>query len=186
MREFKNENAEFIPYLRRYARALTGDFPLADKLVQQSFDCALGLRHLFKDKLKTEKKIRLFSIFHLIHNDYINGQKNFPVVDGSYSTHLSIVNFQSVEDKFRNDKYYLAFLQLPLPQKQVLLLVTVERFLYDEVSKILNMPLGAILSQLHTARKSIAEKVYSRNTALPVVHNENISESEHNAAEMSL
>lgn len=183
MYDSKNTILNFIPSLRRYARALTGELSMADQVVKQSFDCAVSLNHLFKDELEADKKVRLFSIFHQMYNDYINEQKKvyWPLDHEALTTDLGAVD--KLDSKYRNDKFYQIFYQLPLLQKQVFLLVTLERFKYEEVTRILNLPLGAMLSQLHTARRFIADKVYSRSAAQSTSVGANETEE---AAEMSL
>lgn len=186
MFELDNDIIQFIPYLRRYARALTGDFELAETLVQQSMECVSGLSHLFRDKLNSDKKNRLFSVFHLIYNDYANGQKNLSTWTKNNPQNRYAADNHELDDKFRHDIFYQVFRQLPIQQKQVFLLVTVERFLYEDVSKILNMPLGKMLSLLHTARKSIVEKVYSKSVPQDGPNAKSIHEQKHEAAEISL
>ena len=45
--------------------------------------------------------------------------------------------------------------QLPDDQRQVLLLVSVEGFTYKEVAKIMDVPLGTVMSRLSRARKTL-------------------------------
>ena len=162
MHDYKNAIFENLPYLRRYARALTDDIRLADRIVQQCVDCATDLQQLIKHEQAPEvnKKIWLFSIFHNIYSEFIEEQQKIiaqlPAVDTE--------NYDSFDSVLENEGYYRALVQLPLLQKQIFLLVSVERFLYEEVSKIVNLPLGAVLSQLHTARQSIVAKVYPPDT----------------------
>ena len=159
MKNYKDTIIETLPYLRRYARALTGDIRLADRMVQQCIDCATDLHQLIKKDQNNAigQKIWLFSIFHNIYNEFITEQQVFMA---QWQTTELPAN-EELLNSHEDDKYYRAFKQLPLQQQQVFLLVSVEKFLYEEVSKIVNLPLGAILSLLHTARNSIAEKVYS-------------------------
>lgn len=162
MHENKNTMLESIPCLRRYARALTGNHRLADRVVQQCIDCALDLQQLVKeDHADTAaQKLWLFSIFHNIYNEFIDEQKalyermNYDVSDSEMFT---------MDPRIQSDldDYHRALTQLPLPQQQVFLLVSLERFPYEQVAEIVKMPLGAVLSLLHTARQSIAEKVYT-------------------------
>jgi len=41
---------------------------------------------------------------------------------------------------------------LPASQKEVILLVSVEGFSYEEVSGILDIPMGTVMSRLHRSR----------------------------------
>ncbi len=47
--------------------------------------------------------------------------------------------------------------QLPEDQRQVLLLVTIEGFRYKEVGKIMDIPLGTVMSRLSRARSTLQD-----------------------------
>jgi RNA polymerase sigma-70 factor (ECF subfamily) len=161
MHENKNTMLESIPCLRRYARALTGNYRLADRVVQQCIDCAVDLQQLVKEEHAdaAAQKLWLFSIFHNIYNEFINEQEalyerlNFDLSDSE----MFAVDTHGLSD---SDEYHRALMQLPLQQQQIFLLVSLERFPYEQVAEIVNTPLGAVLSLLHTARQTLAEKVY--------------------------
>ena len=155
MQDYKNTLVDNIPCLRRYARALTNNYHLADRIVQQCIDCAADLRQFVKEEQdKAAQRVWLYSIFHNIYNEFLNEQSTRIAQFSSDDSHGDGGDFE-------HDEYHRALAQLPLQQKQIFLLVSVEKFLYEEVSKIVNMPLGAILSLLHTARNSIVEQVYA-------------------------
>jgi RNA polymerase sigma-70 factor (ECF subfamily) len=169
MQDLINKLLENIPCLRRYARALTGNNRLADRIVQQCLDCAVDLQQLVKEdhSNRAAQKIWLFSIFHHIYNEFINEQQAIveQLTDNIPDAETFAFHPQS---NLEHDEYQVALMQLPLLQQQIFLLVSVEKFLYEEVSQIVNMPLGAVLSLLHTARNAIAEKVYS-DSGQPIV-----------------
>ncbi|WP_455210766.1 sigma factor-like helix-turn-helix DNA-binding protein [Kaarinaea lacus] len=182
MEDYKDTIISNIPYLRRYARVLTNNTRLADRMVQQCIDCAMDLHQLIKKEQDgvVRQKIWLFSIFHNIYNEFIAEQQTIVArLPNSYFSEN-----EEFTNTYENDQYYRAFMQLPLQQKQIFLLVSVEKFLYEEVSKIVNLPLGAILSLLHTARHSIAEQIYSVHKASLDVDSEvvdtGLSDTNHN------
>jgi RNA polymerase sigma-70 factor (ECF subfamily) len=167
MLEPNNAMLETIPYLRRYARALTNNTRLADRIVQQCLDCAADLRQFVRQDHgdSATQKLWLFSIFHNIYNEFINEQQ--AIVDqlnDAMEDHL-VADSEAATihppGNDNHDEYQLALMQLPLLQQQIFLLVCVEKFLYEEVGQIVNLPLGAVLSLLHSARESLADKVYS-------------------------
>jgi RNA polymerase sigma-70 factor (ECF subfamily) len=163
MQDYKDTIIENVPYLRRYARALTDNGRLADRMVHQCIDCAADLHLLTKKEQGNaiDQKVWLFSIFHNIYSEFIAEQH---IITAQLST-AGLSDDEEIAVNRESDKYHRAFLQLPLQQKQIFLLVSVEKFSYEEVSKIVNLPLGAILSLLHTARNFIAEQVYSKQAA---------------------
>lgn len=50
-----------------------------------------------------------------------------------------------------------AVARLPVGQRQVLTLVDLEEFGYAEVGKILQIPIGTVMSRLHRARSALRE-----------------------------
>jgi len=151
-----------IPYLRRYTRGLTNDTVLADRIVQQCIDCALDLQQFVKHHEVdiAAQKIWLFSILHNIYGEFLNEQNSLLM----YLRASSPVREDDTDSRRQiseNDTYLRALAELPLIQRQVFLLVSVEKFLYEEVANIVNRPLGAVLSLLNTARRTLAERVFS-------------------------
>ena len=151
-----------IPYLRRYTRGLTNDNVLADRIVQQCIDCARDLQQFVKHhKADAEaQKIWLFSILHNIYGEFLNEQNSLLMHLRDHSP-VREDDVASRRQHIENDTYLRALAELPLLQRQIFLLVSVEKFLYEEVAKIVNMPLGAVLSLLNTARRTLAEKIFS-------------------------
>ena len=162
MYELNNPLLENIPCLRRYARALTNNNRLADRAVQQCVDCAVDLQKLVIVNLgnAAERKIWMFSIFHNIYGEFIKEQES---IGHQLNVDLSDNEVVTInpDNHFDNDEHCIALMQLPLLQRQIFLLVSIEKFRYEEVARIVNLPLGAVLSLLHTARQSIAERVYA-------------------------
>ena len=156
-----------IPYLRRYTRGLTNDNVLADRIVQQCIDCALDLRQFVKQHAgdAAAQKLWLFSILHNIYGEFLNEQN-------SLLMHLRaslLVRDDETDSRKKiseNDTYLQALAELPLIQRQIFLLISVEKFRYEEVADIVNMPLGAVLSLLNTARCTLAEKIFSSHEPL--------------------
>ena len=54
----------------------------------------------------------------------------------------------------------VAVSKLPIDQKNVILLVGLEGFGYKEVSNILGIPLGTVMSRLHRAREKLRSQLY--------------------------
>jgi RNA polymerase sigma-70 factor (ECF subfamily) len=53
-----------------------------------------------------------------------------------------------------------ALTKLPSDQKNVLLLVGLEGFGYKEVSSMLDIPLGTVMSRLHRAREKLRQQMH--------------------------
>lgn len=137
MQDHKESIIESLPYLRRYARALTNNSDLADHLVHECIGYAAGLTQFIHEG--SSVKEWLFGVFHNLHSDTLKrnrGQRVFRVSQSSAKPTESV------------DLHSLA----PL-QKQVFLLVALEGFGYKEVAGMLDITLGELLSHIHGARK---------------------------------
>ena len=65
---FKTELATHIPFLRRFARALTGDAALADDLVQDCIERALRKHELYDP----ERPMRAW-LYTILRNLHVSG-----------------------------------------------------------------------------------------------------------------
>ena len=151
--------AEHLPLLRRYARALTRDVSRADDLVQSCLERALARQDLWQPG--TDLRAWLFTI---LHNQHVNEVRSSLREDGGIAAEAS----RSIPSVGPNA---LASLQLreldravgslPAGQRQVILLVGLEGMRYEEVAKILDIPVGTVRSRLsrgrHELRKMLEE-----------------------------
>jgi RNA polymerase sigma-70 factor (ECF subfamily) len=62
------------------------------------------------------------------------------------------------EEKVLLDQVYECIEALPEDHRTVMLLITVEGFSYKETAKILDLPIGTVMSRLARARQRICEK----------------------------
>lgn len=147
--------AAHIPRLRRYARALTGDRFLADDLVQDTLERALGKFFLWRKTGRLESWL-----LTIMHNIFINQIKTRtrrppeavldemtvePTTRGGQSDQLEVRDLDS------------ALNHLPIEQREVLLLVTLEELSYEETAKILDIPVGTVMSRLSRARERLRQ-----------------------------
>src|SRR5882672_1011876 len=142
-----------IPRLRRYARALTRDMSRADDLVQSCLTRALAKRHLWQ--AGTDLRAWLFTI---LHNQHVNDVRrsvregvNVPVEDMA-----PVLTVQpNAVDRLQLRDLEAAIAQLPIEQRQVILLVGLEGMHYDEVAEVLNIPVGTVRSRLSRGRDQL-------------------------------
>jgi len=147
-----------IPALRRYAVALTYDTSKADDLVQDCLERALRKLHLWQ----TGSNLKAW-LFTIMHNLFINTQVRLARLP-------KMVSLDAVSDtlKFNGNveqgteiyELAVAVSKLPIDQKNVILLVGLEGFGYKEVSNILGIPLGTVMSRLHRAREKLRSQLY--------------------------
>ena len=144
---------EQIPKLRRYARALTGDASLADDLVQDSLERAWSRFHLFRPG----SNIRAW-MFTIMHNCYANTVRRakhrprvVPLEEWGSDAQIGPAQEKAVE----LNNVAAALRQLPDEQRAVLLLVGLEELTYAEAAKILDIPLGTVMSRLSRGRERL-------------------------------
>lgn len=139
-----------IPALRRYARALTNDPWAADDLVQDTLERACSKWQLWR--AGSDLRAWLFTLMHNVaisdtrrtarqplHNatDFDDVMHQMPAPDEAVSTALDVQTCLS---------------RLPVDQREVLLLVTLENLSYEAAAKVLGIPIGTVMSRLSRAR----------------------------------
>jgi RNA polymerase sigma factor (sigma-70 family) len=66
---------------------------------------------------------------------------------------------QEIYEDLMGDEVTIAVNSLPIDFRTVILLCDVEGFTYEEISKILDVPIGTVRSRLHRARNLLKEKL---------------------------
>src|SRR5262249_22722034 len=116
-----------IPALRRYARALTRDVIRADDLVQSCLARAIAKQHLWQPG--THLRAWLFTILHNEHvNEVRRSVREGATVDIEEVKTLTVKARAEASLQLRDLK--LAIGKLPLEQRQVILLVSLEGMQY--------------------------------------------------------
>lgn len=144
--------ATHIPQLRRYARALTGDYSAAEDLVQDTLERAwkrIGLWRLGSD-------LRAW-LFTIMHNLYVNQLKANSRKQGQppEQATLDLSVRPTQEDRLELRDLNKALRRLSNEQREVLLLVGLEQMSYEEVAKVLGIPIGTVMSRLSRGRDQL-------------------------------
>ena len=140
-----------VPRLRRYARALAGNRADADDLVQDTLERAWSRSALWRGV--ADMRGWLFGIMHNLHVDGVRKPRvavqaldddtpeiAMPPTQGD---RLAVVDLQTALD------------QLPVEQKQVMLLIALEDMPYAEVAATLGIPIGTVMSRLSRGRERL-------------------------------
>ncbi len=142
-----------IPRLRRYARALTRDVARADDLVQSCLTRAIAKQHLWQPD--TDLRAWLFTVLHNQHVSDLRRSardRNTVSIDDMIPVWsvkpdaLQVLELRDLE---------AAIAKLPDEQRQVILLVGLERMLYNQAASILGIPTGTLRSRLSRARDQL-------------------------------
>lgn len=142
-----------IPHLRRFARALTGERAAADDLVQDTIERALNKRRLFRPR--GSLRAWLFTVMRNVYRNQLS-RSGHPAkgVALEESRHLMAVP-PSQEDRLRTSDMERALARLPSEQKEVVLLVGLEQLSYKDVSTVVGVPVGTVMSRLHRGRERL-------------------------------
>ena len=143
------------PLLYRIAYAWCHNPALADDLVQETLSKAWTRRAQLRDEAAL--KSWMVSIMNHCWLDYLRGRRDFDDVDDLQDELESGIESP---DACCNRKQVIACVRaavarLPLGQRQVLTLVDLEEFGYAEVARILDIPVGTVMSRLSRARASL-------------------------------
>ncbi|MDA8093335.1 MAG: sigma-70 family RNA polymerase sigma factor [Betaproteobacteria bacterium] len=162
---------EQIPHLRRYARVLVGygRADEADDLVQDTLERACAKWHLWQ----SHRSLRPW-LFSIMHNLFVDQRM---AVSGSLEQSLDEMAEPKVaagqEARLEAISLIQSVQNLPLPLREVLLLVCIEGLGYREAAQTLGIPMGTVMSRLSRARAQLLHctegKTAAGRTSLQVV-----------------
>ncbi|RPH42648.1 MAG: RNA polymerase sigma factor [Burkholderiales bacterium] len=159
-----------VPGLRRYARLLVGDVHRADDLVQDTLERAC--RALERWPETSRQRAWLLSVMHNLFVDQVRARRPLdgaaPLDDALEATLPSRADAaRSVQLRIDIER---GLMQLPLAQREVLLLVCVADCAYDEAATILGVPVGTVMSRLSRARAQLRIELDEPPGAAPRLH----------------
>jgi RNA polymerase sigma-70 factor, ECF subfamily len=151
-----------IPYLRRYARALTQNVSDADDLVQNCLVRAIAKMDRFE--AGTNLRAWLLAIMHNIFIDSFRKKRRAREV--CETTETIQKGLFTPANQFRRVQVTdveAALAKLPAAQRSTLLLIALENLTYEEVARITEVPVGTVRSRLSRARHALIEMVDGLN-----------------------
>jgi len=152
-RPFADALVAQLPGLRRYAMALVGNAALADDLVQDCIERALGQEAQLRESERIAAWLR-----RILHNLYIDeirrGKRRGREHDiADLADHLELS--APAPDNSAALEFIHAVNRLSVEHRQILLLVSVEELSYREIADELDVPLGTVMSRLARARERL-------------------------------
>jgi len=148
-----------LPRLRRYARFLVDDPGRADDIVAKTLARA---RTAGSAAVARSQQAQLLALLRIVHAEEIarpTPRRVTPVAANS-----------DPEDPPSRDgveaRQVLAELRrLPIEQREVVVLVAVERMSYDDVAALLRVPVATVISRLQQARGALRSSAIGRVSA---------------------
>ncbi len=171
MNEQELFESELLPHadaLYNFAFHLTYNEDDANDLVQEAFLKAYKYIHNYQPG--TNAKAWLFRILkNTFINDYRKSSRLPDTIDYQelVDIHMEDEIVASYQNDLRDDLFNgtmgdeisAALNSLPVDFKTVILLCDIEGFSYEEISKILEIPIGTVRSRLHRARNVLKNKL---------------------------
>jgi RNA polymerase sigma-70 factor (ECF subfamily) len=191
--KYKIFDQEFMPHINsmyNFAFRLTMDEDEAKDLVQDTY--LKAFRFITSFQKGTNAKAWLFRILkNSFINDYRKKSKEPAKVD--YQEVETFYNSEEAEadnittdlrvdavQEMIGDEVANALNSLAVDFRTVIILCDIEGFTYEEMAKILDIPIGTVRSRLHRARNLLKDKlkVYARSMGYNEDGNPNTNEEE--------
>jgi RNA polymerase sigma-70 factor, ECF subfamily len=163
---FEREALVHLDSLYRVALRLTGNTAEADDLVQETMLKAYRAWHQFERG--TNAKGWLLTILrHAFINEYRRRTRHPETVDIDAIEPFSV--FQEVQDddpqgtffdRIVDDEVLRAIDTLPEQFRETVVLSDVEGMSYEEIARVLEVPVGTVKSRLFRARRMLQQKLY--------------------------
>lgn len=155
---------QHIPRLRRYARALLGDRYAADDLVQDTLERAWNKLHLWRPG--SDMRAWLFSIMHNVFVNQVRSRRHEVDVRIEDLPQVAVRATQGQNLELADVDRALRV--LPVEQREVVLMVSVEDMTYEEVSRALGIPIGTVMSRLSRGRERLRQIMSGAPSGVPL------------------
>jgi RNA polymerase sigma factor (sigma-70 family) len=154
-----------IPALRRYATALLRSRQDADDMVHDTLVRALDRLHTRRED--GDVRAWLFTIMHNLFVSRIRRSRLRVASDPAAATPEEPAVPAGQEEGLRWRDLLRALGQLAPEQRQVILLVAVEDLTYAEAARVLDIPIGTVMSRLARGRERLRELATAPEAARP-------------------
>ena len=149
----KDELVEHLPAMRAFAVSLTRNGALADDLVQ---DTVVKAWTNF-DKFEAGTNLRAW-LFTILRNTFYSHRRKtkreVADVDGIFAG--SLASKPSHDGRLQLKDFLKAFEQIPVEQREALILVGASGFSYEEAANMCGVAVGTIKSRANRGRKALA------------------------------
>lgn len=161
-RRLRQQVCELRPQMYRMAFAWCHDAALADDLVQEAMMKALTRLKSLQDE--NALKSWVFRILTNCYRDWGRRQKDTVDVDSMDLTGEDCPERQTERNRLISE-VHRAMAELSTDHRQVVSLVDLEGFAYAEVSEILDVPIGTVMSRLSRARTQLRKVLLEQQAA---------------------
>lgn len=148
-----------LPRLRRHARLLTGDASRADDLLQDTLEHVARKAHLWQAPAVERVPGAALRgwLLTVMHRRYLNQWRDeqsarLESLDEVHEARWQHQPHEQLQTRLDLERGLAA---LPPAAREVLLLVCVEELRYEEAARVLEIPVGTVMSRLSRARERL-------------------------------
>jgi RNA polymerase sigma-70 factor (ECF subfamily) len=145
-----------LPALRRYALVLTRDAAEAEDLLQDALLRGHERRHTWRPG--TPLRPWLMSVLHNVHVSRRRSASAAGRRDDAAGRDAPLEGDARQDDLVLLGQVGRAMMELPEEQREALLLVAVEGLAYEEAARILEIPVGTVMSRLSRGRSALRDR----------------------------
>jgi RNA polymerase sigma-70 factor (ECF subfamily) len=165
--DFEHEAVPLMNDVYRVAAWMSRDKELAGDLTQETFTQAL--RSFDNYERGTNCKAWLITILYRVNAKRIRKLTQLQLVGDTEERIAETIQFvPSISQRLTDEEVIAAIKRVPQTFAEVVLLADVEGFAYKEVSAILDIPIGTVMSRLSRGRKALRIELadYARDYGL--------------------
>jgi RNA polymerase sigma-70 factor (ECF subfamily) len=150
---------EFLPRLRRFAYALTGDLDQGDDLVQET--CMRALSRVNQFQPGTRLDSWMFRIAQNLWLDRIRAHKvRGESVDLEAADSTAFIDGRELtESRLTLEVVIRAIAKLPADLQVLIALVCIDGRSYQDAAEIVQIPIGTVMSRLARGRRTLRELI---------------------------
>jgi RNA polymerase sigma-70 factor (ECF subfamily) len=155
--DVRAELVQLLPRLRRFAFSQTRSVQEADDLVQAACERALSRLDQFQPGSRLDSW--MFTIMRNLWIDDVRGRSRRPEFADTEAAEAAVDHtMMTAQTEARSDLERISseMERLPAEQLGVLTMVVMEGKSYREVSELLDIPIGTVMSRLSRARAKLA------------------------------
>ncbi len=151
---FGDEISELLPDLRGFARSLTRNADSAEDLVQETIIKALSNT----DKFQVGTSLRSW-LFTILRNQFYSSRRKtkWEVSDTDGAEALKLVQMPNQDAHVALREFRTVFEELPVDQREALMLIGVAGFSYEEAAKTCACAVGTLKSRVNRGRARLTD-----------------------------
>lgn len=144
--------SEYMPYVYRYIYGLTFNHQISEDLTQDTFIKALCVLQSPNERIKSW----LLTVAHNLYVDYVKKNKRLELRENNRFDKIEVQDFTEAIIKNESSKAAMKLIeQLPINQRQAVLLCLVNELSYQETSNIMELSISAVTNLIYRARKTL-------------------------------